>query len=61
LNTSEHQHYSTYYKQDEIDLVEKLYKEDISYYGYMFEDNYPGKTTSGEGPYSKLFSKLRLN
>lgn len=60
LNTSEHQHYSTYYKQDEIDLVEKLYKEDISYYGYMFEDNYPGKTTSGEGPYSKLFSKLRL-
>ena len=60
LNPSEHQHYSTYYEQDEIDLVEKIYQKDIKYYGYMFEDNYPGKSSTGEGPYSKLFSKLRL-
>ncbi|MCJ7734699.1 MAG: sulfotransferase family protein [Anaerolineales bacterium] len=61
LNTSEHQHYSTYYKQDEIDQVEKLYRNDIAFFGYMFEDNIPGKTSSGEGPYSRLFSKLRKN
>ena len=61
LNTSKHQHYSTYYKQDEIDQVEKLYEKDIRNSGYMFEDNYPEKTSSGKGPSSKLFSKLRLN
>jgi len=60
LNISEHQHYSTYYKPDQIDQVEKLYEQDIAYYGYMFEDNYPGKTSTGKGPYSKLFSKLKL-
>jgi hypothetical protein len=41
MNTSEHQHYSKYYKPDEIDLVEKLYEKDITYYGYMFEDANP--------------------
>jgi len=60
MNTSDHQHYSTYYNQEKIDQVEKLYEKDITYYGYMFEDNYPGKTSSGEGPFSKLYSKLRL-
>jgi hypothetical protein len=59
-NPTDHHHYSTYYGPDEVELVEKLYQKDITYYGYMFNDNYPGKTSKGKGPYSKLFSKLGL-
>lgn len=61
LNTSEHQHYSTYYEPNEIDLVEKRYQKDIDLFGYMFIENIPGKTSTGAGPYSKLFSRLRQN
>ena len=39
MNPSDHQHYSTYYGPDEIDLVGDLYQEDISYYGYTFNNN----------------------
>ncbi len=39
MNPSDHQHYSTYYGPDEIDLVGDLYQKDITYYGYTFNNN----------------------
>ena len=61
LNPSDHKHYSTYYRQEEINLVEELYKEDITYHGYMFEEDPSSRIISRSGPYSRLFSKLRRN
>ena len=39
LNPSYHQYYANYYNPEEIELVYNLYQKDISYYGYIFEDN----------------------
>jgi hypothetical protein len=39
LNPSDHQHYSAYYSQKEIDLVAELYKIDIELFGYTFDEN----------------------
>ena len=59
LNPSDHSHYSTYYRQDEIKLVENLYHYDIAYHGYMFEEDPSYRIMSRSGPYSRLLSKLR--
>jgi hypothetical protein len=37
LNPSSHKHYSSYYNKTTKDLVNKLYKKDIEYFGYEFE------------------------
>ena len=36
LNKSTHNHYSTYYDQESIDLVAKIYKKDIEILGYDY-------------------------
>ena len=37
-NKSEHKHYSHYYDDDSVWLVEQMFNKDIQYFGYEFED-----------------------
>ncbi|NES87154.1 MAG: sulfotransferase family protein [Moorea sp. SIO2B7] len=43
VNRSKHRHYSLYYTDSEIKIVESIYKKDIEYFGYMFEPNFVHK------------------
>jgi hypothetical protein len=38
FRATNHDHYSTYYDEKTKDLVRKIYKEDIAYFGYTFEE-----------------------
>lgn len=37
INKSEHDYYTTYYDQETIGIVEKLYKKDLDFFEYMYE------------------------
>ena len=37
LNATNHRHYSTYYTERTKDLVARLYRTDVEYFGYTFE------------------------
>lgn len=36
-NVSKHPHYSYFYNQESLDLIEKIYKNDIDSFGYSFD------------------------
>lgn len=36
-NESQHDHYSTYYNNETIEIVRKMHKDDIKYFNYKFE------------------------
>ena len=37
-NTSEHKHYSHYYDDESVWLVEQMFNKDLNFFGYEFED-----------------------
>ncbi len=41
VKKTEHHHYSTYYSSETRSMVEKLYAEDIKFYGYVYETQPP--------------------
>jgi hypothetical protein len=53
INKSRHSHYSEYYTDDEIELIEKLYADDIKYFGYSFE-----KAAASKSPKLKIKEKI---
>ena len=37
-NKSEHKHYSNYYDDESVQLVSQMFKKDLKFFGYKFED-----------------------
>lgn len=56
VNATKHEHYSRYFKENEIEFVRKIYALDIKYFGYEFEEK---RQKHYHGEQSNLISKLR--
>ena len=37
-NESKHDHYSTYYTDESIEIVRNMHEDDIKYFNYKFEN-----------------------
>lgn len=62
LNISSHEDYKTYYNDESIQIVADLYKEDIEFFGYEFNNvKKINKPEPNKEKIFKIFNKIYLN